>query len=74
MQYKNPTDIELINAAEAMCVSIENMCIALEVDPVNLGTFMRLRKAMSAARTEMQAQEDLDTSDIVEISPPLSMD
>lgn len=74
MQYKNPIDIELVNAASEAYDVLMNLCERIGVN-VNTGIPLRLKSAVDTARTEMQHWEELDRTDLVSaVTPPVSMD
>lgn len=75
MQYKNPIDNELINSAEAVCVSLQRMFELYDMPQQNTGMVSRLRDALDNARVEMQLQAEAMRDDFVmPTEPPSSND
>jgi hypothetical protein len=74
MQYKNPVDIELVNAANEAHEVLSYVCERLGVSQ-DSGLVLRLKNATEMARVEMTLQAEADRNDIVSpLDPPGSMD
>ncbi len=75
MQYKNHTDINLVNAADEAYAILSRLAEFLDVSGEKMHSVVRLRDAIYTAKAEMQMQEEADRLDFVSTTaPPTSMD
>lgn len=74
MQYKNPIDIDLVQAAEDMVEGVQYALEQLGAPATSSTIMLRLKNAAYNARTEMQAERQMMEADLVQEAPPTSMD
>jgi hypothetical protein len=74
MQPKNPTDLELIAACQEAHEVLSRIAEYMRV-PSDHGTLVRLDRAITAARTEIEMMEKADGIDLLSpLDPPGSND